>query len=106
MREVFDQDRAMTLGAVKQAVGLLGLVFLAAAMFAVLSGLGLMFDGHVFGGLMRIVLSFAGLGFMYLVIRLMSETLAALHRLNDRLGILGDDIRAQREAETPAKDKA
>jgi len=97
MREIFDQDRAMTLGAVKQATGVLGLLFLVFAVFAILSGLGHVFTGHVFSGLARIVGSLALLGFLYLVIRLLAEILAALHRLNDRLSIVGEDVRSRRE---------
>ena len=106
MREVFDQDRAMTLGAVKQATALLGLVFLIAGAFIILSGFGHIFDGRIFGGLMGIVIGFAVLCFMYITVRLMGETLAALHRLNDRLAILGDDIRSQREKSAAQNDKA
>ena len=57
MREIFDQERAMTLGAVKQATGVLAILFLIAAAFAVLSGLGQIFSGHVFHGIGRIVAS-------------------------------------------------
>lgn len=35
MREIFDQERAMTLGAVKQATGVLAILFLIVAAFAV-----------------------------------------------------------------------
>jgi hypothetical protein len=96
MREIFDQERAMTLGAVKQATGVLAILFLIAAAFAVLSGLGQIFSGHVFHGIGRIVASLAALGFLYLVVRLLAEILAALHRLNDRLSIVGDEIRTTR----------
>ena len=96
MREIFDQERAMTLGAVKQATGVLAILFLILAAFAVLSGLGHIFSGHVFHGLARIVGSLAVLGFLFIVVRLLAEILAALHRLNDRLSIVGDDVRARR----------
>ncbi|MBR9808244.1 MAG: hypothetical protein GYB49_13590 [Alphaproteobacteria bacterium] len=103
MRELFDQDRAMTLGAVKQATAILAVIFFIAAVFAVLSGLGWIFKGHIFTGLSRIVASFAVLGFMYVVVRFLGEILAASHRLNDRLSILGDDLRSQR-SKAPASD--
>ncbi|HAO35568.1 MULTISPECIES: hypothetical protein [unclassified Hyphomonas] len=96
MREIFDQERAMTLGAVKQATGVLAILFLIAAAFAVLSGLGQIFSGHVFHGIGRIVASLTVLGFLYIVVRLLAEILAALHRLNDRLSVVGDDIRTRR----------
>ena len=93
----------MTLGAVKQATAILAVIFFIAAVFAVLSGLGWIFKGHIFTGLSRIVASFAVLGFMYVVVRFLGETLAASHRLNDRLSILGDDLRTQR-SKVPASD--
>lgn len=96
MREIFDQERAMTLGAVKQATGVLAILFLIVAAFAVLSGLGQIFTGHLFHGIGRIVGSLALLGFLYLMVRLLAEILAALHRLNDRLSIVGDEIRTKR----------
>ena len=54
MREIFDQDRAMTLGAVKQATGVLAILFLVLAVFAILSGLGQIFSGHIIHGIGRI----------------------------------------------------
>jgi len=105
MREIFDQDRAMTLGAVKQATGVLAILFLLVAVYAVLSGLGQIFSGHVFRGIGRILLSLAGTGFLYLVIRLLAEILAATHRMNDRLSIVGDDLRMRRvPAAAPSGD--
>lgn len=86
----------MTLGAVKQATGILALVFLVAAVFAVFSGFGQIFGGHVFRGFAHISASIAALGFFYVVVRMLAEILAALHRVNDRLLILGDDLRVQR----------
>ena len=101
MREIFDQDRAITLGAVKQATGVLAILFLVLAVFAILSGLGQIFSGHIIHGIGRILASLAGLGFLYLTIRLLAEILAALHRLNDRLSIVGDDLRARRVSSPP-----
>ena len=106
MRDIFDQDRAMTLSAVKHATGLVSVLFLVAAALIVLAGLGRIFGGHIFGGLSYIVLGLSGVGFFYLVIRLLGELLAALHRLNDRLTILGDDLRHARslsEAQAPSE---
>ena len=101
MRDIFDQDRAMTLGTVKHATGLLAGVFLIAAFLMVLSGLGKVLGGHFFAGLSHIALSLSGLGFFYVVIRLLGEILTSLHRLNDRLTILGDDLRHPREPAAP-----
>lgn len=93
----------MTLSAVKHATGILSVLFLVSAVFMVLSGLGKIFSGHFFGGLSYIAISLSVLGFLFLVVRLLGELLAAMHRLNDRLTILGDDLRHVRSVEGPSK---
>ena len=90
----------MTLGAVKQAIGLLGILFLISALIAVFIGLGHIFDGRIFTGLARMAVSLVLLGSVYMIIRLLAEILSALHRLNDRMSILGDDLRRQRTGTT------
>ena len=62
-------------------------------------GLGRLFTGHFIGAFVETLGAFAVLGFLFLVVRLLTELLAALHRLNDRLTILGDDLRSIRNAE-------
>ncbi|KDA03552.1 hypothetical protein [Hyphomonas oceanitis] len=93
MRDILDQDRPMTLGAVKLATAILGLALLMAALFVLFGALLALFKGHVIMALTRLAFGFALIIFLFVTVRLLGEILAALHRLNDRLAILGDDIR-------------
>jgi hypothetical protein len=101
MRDILDQDRPMTLGAVKLATAILGLALLMAALFVLLGALFALFNGHVVMALTRLAFGAALIIFLFVTVRLLGEILAALHRLNDRLAILGDDIRNIRRV-TPA----
>ncbi|MEZ5953718.1 MAG: hypothetical protein R3C13_05355 [Hyphomonas sp.] len=98
MRDIFDQDKSLSLGVVRQAGQVFSLLLAAAALLALLRGLGRVFSGHILGGLAETLGAFVVLGFLFLVVRLLTELLAAHHRLNDRLAILGDDLRVRREA--------
>tara|TARA_R110002020_G_scaffold83397_1_gene206696 strand:- start:110598 stop:110924 length:327 start_codon:yes stop_codon:yes gene_type:complete len=93
MRDILDQDRPMTLGAVKLATAILGLALLLAVLFVLLGSLLALFSGHPVMALTRLAFGFALIIFLFVTVRLLGEILAALHRLNDRLAILGDDIR-------------
>jgi len=93
MRDILDHDRPMTLGAVKLATAILGLALLMAALFVLFGALMALFNGHVIMALTRLAFGFALIIFLFVTVRLLGEILAALHRLNDRLAILGDDIR-------------
>ncbi|HPE48899.1 MAG TPA: hypothetical protein PLR76_10900 [Hyphomonas sp.] len=99
MRDIFDQDKSLSLGVVRQAGMVFSLLLAAMAVLALLRGLGRVFTGHVLGGLVETLGAFVGLGFLFLVVRLLTELLAAHHRLNDRLTVLGDDLRARRETQ-------
>ena len=99
MRDVFDHDKNLNLGAVRQAAGIFSLLLGITALLAVLRGLGRLFTGHILGAFTETLGAFVVLGFLFLVVRLLTELLAAQHRLNDRLTVLGDDLRAQRDAE-------
>jgi hypothetical protein len=101
MRDILDQDRPMTLGAVKLATAILGLALLMAALFVLLGALLALFNGHVVMALTRLAFGAALIIFLFVTVRLLGEILAALHRLNDRLAILGHDIRNIRRV-TPA----
>ena len=96
MREIFDQDRAMSLSTVKRAIGIVGIFLALTAALVVLTGLGRIFSGDILAGAGRIVATLAMTGFMYVILRLGGEILLALHRLNDRLYLVGDDLRQQR----------
>jgi hypothetical protein len=109
MNNLFDQDRPLTLGAIKLATGVLGLLLFVTGILYVFAGIGAMIDGEILSGLTRIIGTVTILFFMFLLIRLLGEHIAASHRLNDRLTVLGDDMRVRRattEAEpAPAKPK-
>ena len=100
MRDIFDQDKSLSLGAVRQAAMVFNLLLAAAAFLAILRGLGRLFTGHFIGALTETLGAFVALGFLFLVVRLLTELLAAQHRLNDRLMVLGDDLRSHRDAAT------
>jgi hypothetical protein len=106
MRDIFDQDRPMTLGAVKVATAVLGLALLMAAVLILVSALITLFKGHVLTAVSELVAGLALVIFLFVTVRLLGEILAALHRLNDRLAILGDDIRNPRRAATSPAEKA
>ena len=97
MRDIFDQDKSLSLGVIRQAAGVFNLLLAAAALLAILRGLGRLFTGHFLGAVVETLGAFVLLGFLFLVVRLLTELLAAQHRLNDRLMVLGDDLRTQRE---------
>jgi hypothetical protein len=99
MRDIFDQDKALSLGVVRQAAGIFNLLLGAATLLAVLRGLGRLFTGHFLGAFVETLGAFVVLGFLFLVVRLLTELLAAAHRLNDRLTVLGDDLRSVRNSD-------
>ncbi|MEM9670566.1 MAG: hypothetical protein AAF950_16740 [Pseudomonadota bacterium] len=111
MRDLFDQGRALSPALIRSGTGLLGALLGIAAIVVVLQGLGnvLSFSSQTLTGIIQIA---GGLGFLlavYLMVRLLSEAVLALHRLNDRLTVLGSDLgtvaRASAEA-TKAEPKA
>ena len=104
MRDIFDQDRPMTLGAVKLATAILGLALLAAGLLVLLNASVSLFQGHPLVALTKLVVGLVAVIFLFVTVRLLGEILAALHRLNDRLAILGDDIRNPRRATTRPAD--
>jgi hypothetical protein len=96
----------MTLGAVKMATAILGIALAAAAVLILIGVIITLFKGKLLIALTQLVLGFAGLIFLFVTVRLLGEILAALHRLNDRLAILGDDIRNPRRVAGAPGDKA
>ncbi|KCZ84777.1 hypothetical protein HAD_03820 [Hyphomonas adhaerens MHS-3] len=99
MRDIFDQDKSLSLGAIRQAAGIFNLLLAALVLLSVLRGLGRLFTGHFIGAFVETLGAFAVLGFLFLVVRLLTELLASMHRLNDRLTVLGDDLRSVRSAD-------
>ena len=83
MRDILDQDRAMSLSAVKRAIGIVGILLALTAALVIFTALGRIFSGHLLAGVGRILGTLAITGFMYVILRLAGEILVALHRLND-----------------------
>lgn len=104
MRELLNQDRALSPASIKLAITVLGLLFTVAAIIIALNGLFTAFTQSLLIGLLQIS---AGTGFLlavYMVVRLQAETVMAAHRTNDRLMILNDAL-SPRVAAPPAKPK-
>ncbi len=99
MRELFNQDRPMSPALVRSGTALLGGLFAIAAIFIVLQGFGNLFSLRTFlTGLFQLT---GGLGLLlalYLIVRLLGEAVMALHRMNDRLTVIGMDLGHPRAA--------
>lgn len=94
MQDLFNQDRPLSPDLIRAGVGLLGILLGVVAIFVVLMALGTLFSGAV---IPAIIQAAAGLSiplFIYLMTRILSEILFALHRQNDRMGVLAEDVRA------------
>lgn len=105
MRDLLKQDRPLAPETVRLGISVLGGLFGLAAIIITLYGLFNLFGvGTFFIGLLQIS---GGLGLLlaiYLIVRLLSEAVMALHRLNDRLTIQADLLadRAPAQAARPA----
>lgn len=106
MRDIFDQDRPMTLGTVKMATAILGLGLLVSGLLILLGSLLTLFNGHPLMALTKLAVGFSVLAFLFITVRLLGEILAAMHRVNDRIAILGDDIRNPRRVTSGSADTA
>ena len=102
MKDLLNQDRALSPGLIRAGVFVLGVLLLALVALVGLAGLGTLFSGRPFAALIQILGGASIALFAFLVVRLLSETLMALHRLNDRMTVLGDRIPTP-EAAAPKK---
>lgn len=93
MRDLLDQDRALSPATVRRALTLLGGLLLLTAIIVLMMGIGTLFgDGTFFIGLLQIS---GGLGILlglYLFVRLLAEMLITAQRTNDRLEILASAL--------------
>ncbi|MEO0981456.1 MAG: hypothetical protein AAFX03_02260 [Pseudomonadota bacterium] len=107
MRQLFNQDRALSHDVVNMALRWIAGLFLAAGGIGLIFAVMTIFSGAWLTGLFQIAALFGGLIALYLLVRLQVETLWALHRLNDRMSVLSDDLRPREPAPAaPARQKA
>ena len=105
MRDLFNQDRAMSPALIRVGVGLLGALLGVTALVVVAMSLGNMFSGRVFAGVVQLAGGLGCLLALYLVVRLLAEAVMALHRLNDRMTVLGVELGAVRPQDTKPVQK-
>lgn len=105
MRDLFNQDRPLSPALIRAGTGLLGVLLGIAGLIILLLGLGNVLSGVFSLSVSRIITGVVqiagGVGLalaLYLFVRLLGEAVMALHRLNDRLGIIGEDVRLQSAA--------
>jgi len=98
MRDLLSQDRALSPSLVRTGITLVGAVFLALAAMIFLIGLGNVFGGHAYAGLMQIIGGLGLLFALYLLLRLLAEILMAMHRMNDKMAVLSSEIRDAQNA--------
>lgn len=104
MRDLFSQSRPLSAATIRQAITLIGILFVIAAIIIVYNGLKTIFStGAIDIGLLQITLGLGLLMAVFLLVRLQAETVLASHRANDRLMVLSDAISAQRQTGTPNK---
>ncbi len=114
MKELFEQDRAISPSTVRTATLLVGALFGVAVGLIILQALLSMFGADPTGGfwlfligLTQISLGAGLLLAIYMMVRLLGEGLMAQHRLHDRLTILTDELGSHRTAaQTPAAGPA
>ena len=94
MRDLFTQDRPLSPALIRTGTTLLALLLAGFAVLVVFMALGALAGGHVLAGLIQLVAGLSAALFAHLTVRLLSELLMAAHRLNDRLTVLGDELRA------------
>lgn len=97
MKELLNQDRAMSIGLAKGAVGIIGIAFAITSLAIIILGISTLLGGNLLPGLVQIIGGPALLLSIYMLLRLLIEILLASHRSNDRLSIVTDAMREQRQ---------
>ncbi|MEO1476380.1 MAG: hypothetical protein AAFS13_08350 [Pseudomonadota bacterium] len=107
MRDLFDQGRPLSSALIRSGTSLLGLLLGIAALIVLGQGLRNIFSlSAPFTGIAQIS---GGLGLLlatYLIVRLLSEAVLALHRLNDRLTVMNSDLGTNRAEPAPTTKPA
>lgn len=103
MKDLLNQDRALSPALIKTGVFFLGILLAALSVFVILMALGTLFSGSIIPAFIQAAAGLSIALFAFLVVRLLSEILMAMHRLNDRMTILSDDLRTVRDEPAPAR---
>ena len=109
MRDLFQQDRAVSPATVRTGMMVIGGIFALCAGLIIVLALAVMLGfnpigttGSLLTGLLQISLGVGFLLALYMIVRLLGEILMALHRLNDRMGILSDEMSSTRAPQKTA----
>lgn len=97
MKELLNQDRAMSIGLAKFAVSIIGIAFVVTSFAIILLGISTLLGGNLLPAIVQIFGGPALLLAIYMLLRLLIEILMASHRGNDRLGLISEAMRERRE---------
>ena len=109
MRELLNQDRALSPATIRLATSVIGGLFSLAGLLILGMALfdTILRNGAIISGLLQMT---AGVGFLlavFMVVRLQAEMVMAAHRTNDRLAILADAMSPRvKAASTPSSSAA
>jgi len=103
MKELLNQDRAMSIGLAKFAVNVIGVAFAITSLAIILLGVHTLFSMNLLPALIQIFGGPALLLSIYMILRLLIEILMATHRGNDRLGVMVDITRDKRQSTKDAE---
>lgn len=106
MRGLIDTDQLMSPGLLKSATALLSVLLSAVAAIVLLKALGSLFQWRPVTALLQVAAGLSVPLSIWLVIRLLSENLNAQLRLTDRLTILTEAMREDRQPVSPASHAA
>lgn len=108
MRELLNQDRALSPATIRLATSVIGGLFAVAGLLILGMALfdTILRNGAIIAGLLQIT---AGLGFLlavFMIVRLQAELVMAAHRTNDRLTILADAMSPRVKAKSKPSSSA
>ena len=104
MRDLLSQTRALSAETIRRTVTAVGVLFAITAIVIVYNGLKTVLGGGPVNiGILQISFGVGGLLAIYLLIRLLAELVFSVHRANDRLMILNDELSVQRQTAAAPK---